>query len=204
MEEISFEFTKTLKACCGIGLQLQEVELYGPNGKSIAIRSASNPGGSSIPLEGPEMVVDGDTTGRGSKWLDQAMPTNNGSLLVLRLTSPATLGSYAFYTAGHAFGRNPVRLLRCSCGCMCGCVHTHVHMCLCQCRFLCTYACACVHLHVCTCACAHAPTKAEWTVWGRPAGAAADDLQALHRSLLKIQVNSSITQHPDHRRVPRL
>eukprot|EP00965_Chrysotila_dentata_P131922 4361495-Pleurochrysis_carterae.AAC.1 len=65
---VAFLFTET--AVPERGLQLNEIKFYDERQEIIPILEASNPGGFSLPGEGPVEVLDGLRVGSGSKWLD--------------------------------------------------------------------------------------------------------------------------------------
>ena len=103
---VKFVFTAVGEA--GQALQLQEVELFGPNGQ-LPIASASNPGGAALNGQIAARAIDGNKVDRWSKWLDANFATRGTSTLVLELDSPQLVTKFDFYTANdRANKRDPV------------------------------------------------------------------------------------------------
>ena len=67
---IKFVFTAVAQA--GQDLQLQEVELFGPDGQ-LNVTSASNPYGESVNGQDASKAIDGNKVDKWSKFLDEAV-----------------------------------------------------------------------------------------------------------------------------------
>ena len=93
---IKFVFTAVAQA--GQDLQLQEVELFGPDGQ-LNITSASNPYGESVNGQDASKAIDGNKVDKWSKFLDLNMDARGNSTLVLELSSAQMVTAYELWTA---------------------------------------------------------------------------------------------------------
>ena len=93
---IKFVFTAVAQA--GQDLQLQEVELFGPDGQ-LNVTSASNPYGESVNGQDASKAIDGNKVDKWSKFLDLNMDARGNSTLVLELSSAQMVIAYELWTA---------------------------------------------------------------------------------------------------------